>query len=133
MTFAAGAVRMGRRQAEALMESTCAITRALTGTVNPATGVRSGDTSSSVYSGVCRFRFKSSAVGTPESGDRGLTAQMPELSLPVEGSAGVQVGDLVTITGNPLDVGVVGLTLRVTGTHFQTHSTARRLQVQVLS
>jgi hypothetical protein len=45
----------------------------------------------------------------------------------------VRTGDVVTITVNPSDPGIVGITLRVEGPFPETHPTARRLPVEVVS
>jgi hypothetical protein len=120
---------MGRRQAEALMTSTCTVDVVSGETVNENGEVV--PVTENVYSGKCRLRWPTATSAEVNSGGQIMTVQTPELMLPVEASAGVEVGQVATITANPLDPESVGLRLRIRGLHFQTHSTARRLQVEV--
>ncbi len=53
--------------------------------------------------------------------------------MPVEGTEGILTNDLAVITGSPLDAGMVGRVYRVMGPFDETHATARRLPVQVVS
>lgn len=133
MSLASGALRMGRKQAEALMESTCIITRASTETtLDPDTGLYVPADPTTVYTGKCRLRFpfvrpeQALAAGQQLAKDRGI------LSLPVEGSADVLTDDLVSVTIGALDPGTVR-SLRIMAPFEQTHATARRFPVEVIS
>lgn len=132
MSAADGATRMGRRQAEALMSSTCTITRVTGRVLSESTGQYT-DTTTVVYSGKCELRFDSSVLNEVDGQARIATEQAPLLKLPVDGSAGVKVGDSGTLTAHPLDSGMVGLKFRVAGVHSKTRATARRLPLEVLS
>jgi hypothetical protein len=127
---------MGRRQAEALMESTCVITRASTATtVDPATGLLVPVAPTVIYSGKCRLRFpfvrpqQVLAVGQTLAKERGI------LSIPVTavGSANVLTDDVAEITESLLDPGSVGQRFRVEGPFSETHATSRRFPVEIVS
>ncbi|MHB9004002.1 MAG: DUF6093 family protein [Coriobacteriia bacterium] len=132
MSVADGATLMGRRQAEALMTSTCEITRVTGRTLSESTGQYT-DVTAVVYSGKCELRFDSAKLNEVDGQGQILVEQSPVVKLPVDGSADVKVGDVGTLTGHPLDSGLVGLTFRVAGLHSKTRATARRLPVEVLS
>lgn len=132
MSIASGAVAMGRRQAESLMESTCTVTKVATGSIDPATGLPT-TTTTTVYSGKCRVRWSNASAADVDGAGQILAVQTPTISLPVEGSGDVLPDMTVTITANPLDTSLVGKSFRVKGIQFQTHATARRLQVEIES
>jgi hypothetical protein len=134
MSVAAGIARLGRRQAEALMESTCTITKQATGSVDPTTALRT-QTTATVYSGKCRLRFPTGAADDIDAAAQILARQTPTVSIPVEaaGSGDVRPDMILTITANPLDPSLVGIRFRVRGIQFQTHATARRLQVELIT
>lgn len=122
-----------RAQAESLMVSVCTITRGGgAGVWNESTG-QYDSTAVTVYSGPCRVRFPSTVVRESDTQNQFTVEQEPLLSLPVAGSEGVTVDDVVTITANPSDSAMVGLTLRIAGLHAQTQATARRFPVEVTS
>lgn len=132
MSIADGVTRFGRVQAENLMTSACTISSVATGGVDPATGEYT-QTVTTVYSGKCRLRWQSALADEVEGAGQIVAKQSPVLSLPVEDSGGVAPDMVVTITANPLDTALVGRTFRVRGIQFQTHGTARRLQLEVES
>lgn len=111
------------------MTSTCEITT-VTGTETNANG-EDVPVTGVIYSGKCRLRWPTATSAELNAGGQIMTVQTPELHLPVEASAAVEVGHLAVITANPLDPAIVGVHLRVRGMQFQTHATARRLQVEV--
>src|SRR4051812_47401929 len=122
MSLATGVTMMGRRQAEALMESTCVITRNNGLVTDQNTGVDSDDLET-IYTGKCRLRMQTSAPRQVVAAGQQVALQSPILSLPIDGSESVRTGDVAVIT-SPLDPATV--TVRIAGTHSQTHSTARR-------
>lgn len=128
MSVAAGVTLMGRKQAEALMDSTVTIVRPGTPTED-ANGVLT-PTFTTVYSGKCRLRISDARPDEVAAAGQAVAKQNPVLSIPVTatGSADVRVDDMATIT-SPLDSAVV--VARIAGTHSQTHSTARRFPVEV--
>lgn len=132
MSIADGAISFGRRQAEALMTSACTITRVTGRVLDESTG-QYADTTSTIYSGKCELRFDSAVLNEVDGQARIATEQAPLLKLPVDGSAGVKVGDSGALTAHPLDAGMVGLKFRVAGVHSKTRATSRRLPLEVLS
>lgn len=127
MTIAAGAVAMGRKQAEASMESTCVITRATAPTEN-SDGVLTPGTPTSIYSGVCRLRFTDARSNEVAAAGQAISKQDPSLSIPVAGTgaANVRPDDIATIT-----VDTETVVARIAGMHTQTHATARRFPVEI--
>lgn len=123
-----------RAEAEARMTSTCVITVAGESTWDDETGEYDEPEPDTLYEGRCRLRWGNPA---PQDGNAGETAWAVDrtgtLSLPIDGTAHIPDGALVTITGNPNDPDMVGLELTVLAPHFQTDSTARRLPVQVVT
>lgn len=86
-----------------------------------------------IYAGRGRLRF---TAGEPREGDQAgqrFSDQSPTLSLPISGTSGIRVDDIVEFNDNPFDPAGTLLKLRVTGVHVQTHSTTRRLPVEVLN
>lgn len=114
------------------MTSTCTITRVTGRALSESTG-EYVDTLATVYQGPCEFRFDSEALNAVDGQGQILSEQRPLVKLPVEGSAAVQVDDVGTLTGHPLDAGMVGLKFRIAGVHTKTRATSRRLPVEVLS
>lgn len=80
-----------------------------------------------------RVRFPGSQPQEQDAAGERITEQQPTLSLPVEGSGVVQVDDVATVEANPEDPSIVGMKLRVAGLHNQSHSSGRRLPVEVIS
>lgn len=130
MSLASGATMMGRKQAEALMESTVVITRAGADTVNESTGAVVPGTASTIYTGKGRLRMSDARANEVVAAGQSVAVQQPILSVPVVGSEGVRVNDIATITSD-LDTKVV--VARIASMNAQTFATARRFQVEVLS
>lgn len=80
-----------------------------------------------------RIRFPGSQPAEQDASGERVVEQQPTLSLPVKGSGVVQVDDVVTVDANPEDPEIVGMQLRVAGLHEQSHSTGRRMPVEVVS
>lgn len=127
-----GVTMMGRRQAEALMDSTCVITRPHVGepTIDPETGQESTPAGVVVYTGKCRLRMSDARANGVALAGQQVAEQSPSLSLPVlaDGSADVRTNDIAVVT-SPLDP--TSRTVRIAGMHSQTHATARRFPVEV--
>lgn len=134
MTVSQGLARMGQRQAEALMESVCVITRRGVPVTDHATG-QATTPETVIYTGKCRLRFpfvrpqQALVDGQVIERARGI------LSLPISdpATADVHTNDVATITANTVDPGIVGLTVRVEGVFLETHPTSRRVPVEVIS
>lgn len=129
--IAAQALGMGRRLAASLMQSTCRIRREGEKVRNPETGMLEPSWTS-VYEGPCRVRF---SVGAPRETDQAgqrFAEQSPTVWVPIHAD-GIRVDDVGEILSNTHAPEDVGLTFRVAGVHAQTHSTSRRLPVEILS
>ena len=66
----------------------------------------------------------------PGSGSR---SSPPKSGSRVETSGAIRVDDVGEVIANPPDTSIEGTTFRVAGVHDQTHSTSRRLPVEVHS
>lgn len=121
-----------RALAESLMESTCQVQRRAVGALDQDTGI---DVPAfvDVWSGPCRFRFPFVRPADQDVASQAFATQRGIVSVPVVGTEGIRTGDVVTITASPLDAGMVGAQFRVKGPFFETHATARRLPVEVVS
>lgn len=94
-----------------------------------------------IYVGPARIRFGTSEPTEVDAAGQRGAEQSPTVALPIGehpliqfgASADVRVDDEGRIESNPDDPGSVGTQFRVAGTHTQTHSTARRLPVEVTS
>lgn len=126
-----GALPGLRAEAESMMVTVGAVTREVEVT-DPITFVVS-TVPTTIYAGICRLRFGGTQPGTADIPGAVVTDQSAILSFPIDGSSGISVDDVWTCTANPLDVSLVGQRLRITGTHAQTHATARRFAVEKIS
>ena len=131
MSLVSGLVLMGRRQAEALMTSTCTITRDGDPVQNPDGSITSDPVV--VYSGKCRLKWQLT-MRVPELNAEGqqLGVQHPTLSVPVS-VTGVRADDVVVMGADVLDPDMAGLRLRVSGSFDSSQVTARRFSCEVLS
>ena len=122
----------GRALAEDLMVDSWSCTRGGGTVFDDVTGEWVTVPVEDVYAGPGRLRDRSS-VGFRDDvqGESTVTSQLI-LSLPVESSGAVRVGDVLSCTA-AADAALVGVNVRVTDLHLQTHSTARRFGVEVES
>jgi hypothetical protein len=128
---ALGAVRAGRRAAEALMADTCTISRGGGSTVfDPDTGEYVTTVGEAIYTGACRVKPRDNADQVVEAGGTNVSLFPYVVSVPV-GAVAYEVDDLVTVTAGALDPALVGLVLRVRQISVGTHLTARRLGCEV--
>lgn len=125
---------IARAHAEALMLSTCTITRAGAGerVWNEETGTYTDPPRVTVYSGRCKLQTASRAVSTAEAGELRVAVEVVELHLPVEGSEGVRRGDVAQIDSNPFDGALVEREFTVQAPAAATMKTARRLPVEAV-
>jgi hypothetical protein len=131
---AASTIGQGRRFNEALMASTCVIADAGSEPVlNEETGEYEPVVSDPSYEGPCKIRFNSSVTSEVDAQSQLLVEQNAILSLPVEGSGNVSIGQYAVITANPMDAAMVGKKFRITGDHTQTFATARRFPVELVT
>lgn len=137
---ASRALSDGRAVAQSLMDSTVLIRRQTAQVKNPSTG-RLEPLWVEIYEGPARLRAVDARPRSVDSAGRVLAEQEPTVGLPVDAddrivtgtSADVRVDDVGTVLTNPAAPGAVGTRFRVSGQHEQTHSTSRRLPVEVYS
>lgn len=126
--------------AESLMTSTVHIRRAGPVARNPETGTETPSWTD-VYVGPGRLRASDAQPRDVDSAGQKLTDRSLTLSLPIGDhpdithgrSADVDVDDVGELLENPDDPESSGTKFRVRDGHVQTHSTARRLPVEVTS
>lgn len=129
-----------RHRKAGLMGSTVRIERESGSTRNTTTG-KVEKTWTTVYEGPGRLRATDTQPRDVDAAGQRLVEQTPTVSLPigedlriVTGSSGaVRPDDVGEVIANPDDVSAVGLRFRIAGEHDQTHSTSRRLPVEVLT
>ena len=122
-------VKRGRKRAEALMDDTVKGTHGSTSVWDEERG-EYVETPATVYEGPARFRFASASGRAVDDASAVVTIQAGVMSLPVAGTGHIKIGTLFEITASKCDVGNVGRRFRITAIHPQTHSTARRFQVE---
>lgn len=116
------------------MESECRVTRTPPGkgALDPDTLLHVPAEAVVVYEGRCKVQDTRPQINDAESGDRLFATASNELHLPVlaVGSADVRRDDVVEVTVNPSDPGLVGARYVVRGPHRGTAKSARRLPVE---
>lgn len=117
----------GRIEAEALMVDTCTITRVVSTTTDPDTGVVT-PTYSTIYTGKCRLKLAVAVARPLKAGEAQEFSQHPILSLPAT-TTGVLVDDILTITASLLMPSLVGRVFHVRAQPGQSHMTAARFEV----
>jgi hypothetical protein len=124
-----------RAMAEGNMQDACTITRvdpeASASEMDPDTLEYPPAARITVYSGKCRVQIKSviaSSSGS-DAGERQATTQEFEVQLPVAGTGGVAITDVVHIDTAMFDSSLEGREFTVVARHEKTHATARRLRV----
>lgn len=130
----------GRERAESLMDSTVRISRKTSEARNPSNG-RVDATWEVVYEGPARLRFTGGQPRDIDVAGQRFAEQSPTVCLPigdddritVGSSDAVRVDDEGEVLDNEPDSGVENTTFRIAGVHEQTHSTQRRLPVEVHS
>lgn len=114
------------------MQTTVIVSRQGAGTRNQETG-QIEYAWTTIYEGPARIRFTNNQPRDFDSSGQGITEQAPTVSFPIAASGLVTVDDVGEVIANPSDPAIVGMTFRIAGTHQQTHSTARRFPVEVVS
>lgn len=128
-----------RAQAESMMQDRCVVERVTAGTVLDEVTGEYTPVTVRVYpvgvaaDGPCQFKAANTAVRDVEAAGQLLVEQSATLKLPVAGSEVVREGDVVTITASRFDPQLVGVRVRVAGSHHQTFATARRFPVEEMS
>jgi hypothetical protein len=122
-----------RAEAESLMVDTCRVTTPGAPVWNDTDGVYDEGAPVTLYEGKCRLRKPSAAPQTTDAGEASWAVDAYVLSLPVVGSSSVTDGNDVEMLTSANDPAAVGLRLTVSGGHWQTNSTARRLPCKVVT
>lgn len=126
-------LQRGRRAAEALMEDTVLVYRGGGEAVfDEATG-EYVDSRETVYQGKARIRIPRAFGNVADEQGALINVQPATVWVPVDGTEGITKNDHVELLASAHDPDAVGLVLRVTDGHWQTHSTSRRLGVEVES
>lgn len=119
----------GQRAAEASMADACTIQRASgSGTTDPVTGVPS-QSYTTLYSGKCRVQQQAAIARPHDVGEDKLWLVRFDLQLPVATSAGLEVGDQVTITAAVNDPDLVGRVFKVNELAHKSEPTSRRVGI----
>jgi hypothetical protein len=111
------------------MVDACTITRTTVTGTDPDTGQQT-TSDTTVYAGKCRIQLPSLGGGTarPATVGEALVYQQPsEVQLPVATSAGINNGDLVTLTAATNDPDLLGRKFWAKVLAHKTHATARRI------
>ena len=124
---ATSATLRGRAAAEALQVDTCTITRIVSTTTDPDTGVVT-PTYSTIYTGKCRLKLPVAVARPLKVGEAQEFTQHPILSLPAL-TTGVQVDDILTVTASLLMPSLVGRVFHIRAVPGQSHMTAARFEV----
>ena len=113
---------------------TCTVQHPTGMSTNTTTGVVTS-TYATVYTGACRFQAASANwAGPSDVAEAALRLASFELQLPVVGSEGLEIDDLVTCVTCLNDVDLVGRTFTITGASRKSHATTRKLPLlEVLS
>jgi len=122
-----------RAAAESLMVDTCRVTTLSAPVWDGPSGEYLPGTTATIYEGKCRLRRPVAAPQATDAGETTWAVDVLVLSLPILGSESVADGHDVEILTSAHDPATVGLTLKVQGGHWQTHSTARRFPVKVVT
>ena len=128
----AAALPVLRAEAESMMRDACTVSRASDAppVFNDETGLYEPATGSTVYSGRCQVQLVDVLPQVAVSGEADVSSQRAIVKLPVDGSEGVKIGDVVVITAATLDADLLGRSYVVRGLHHKSFATARRLQCE---
>lgn len=119
----------GRTAAEAGMADACTIKRLDTGsTTDPDTGYPTS-TYTTLYSGKCRVQQQAVVARPHDVAEDEVLIVRFDLQLPVVGTEGLQVNDVVTITAAVNDADLVGRTFDVWELAHKSEATARRIGI----
>ena len=125
----ASVLARGRFAAEASMADACTIKRLVTSsTTNPDTGYPTS-TYTTLYTGKCRIQQQAVVARPHDVGEDEVMIVRFDLQLPVVGTEGLRVNDIVTITAAVNDADLVGRTFQVWELAHKSESTARRIGI----
>jgi hypothetical protein len=125
----ASVLARGRTAAEAGMADACTIRRASgSGTTDPVTGVPS-QTYTTLYTGKCRVQQQVAIARPHDVGEDKVWLVRFDLQLPMATSAGLEVGDRVTITASVADPDLTGRVFMVNELAHKSEATSRRVGI----
>lgn len=126
---ATSATLAGRRAAEKLMVDSCSIAHGV-GVAGFELGEYTTIPGAEVYAGKCKVQIQGTRPPkTSTDADALLSLVVVEIHVPMS-VVGVEVHDLVTITGSLLDPDLVGRVYRVMDHAGKTFATARRMRCE---
>lgn len=117
----------GRTAALIGMRDACTITRAGTRVTDPV----SGDVTEPVttlYTGQCRVQQHQATANQQDVGEDNLLLLRLEVQLPVDGTEGLEVGDLITVTTAVNDADLIGRKFAIHDLAHASEKTSRRVQ-----
>lgn len=117
----------GRAAAEAGMRDACTIRRRTGETTDRDTG-QVTYTYADVYAGQCRVQQAQAQAQREDVGEDHLMLLRLEVQLPVATTAGLEVGDEITITAAVNDPDLVGRVFRIHDLAHASEKTSRRVQ-----
>jgi hypothetical protein len=121
------ALARGQFAAAAGMIDACTIRRAnVSGTTDPVTGYPT-QSYTTLYTGKCRVQQAVAIARPHEVGEDHLLIVRFDLQLPVAGTEGLKVNDLVTITASVHDADLVNRTFLILELAHKSEATARRI------
>lgn len=125
----ASVLARGRTKAEAGMADACTIRRPSgSGTTDPVTGVPSQNYTT-LYAGKCRVQQQVAIARPHDVGEDKVWLVRFDLQLPMATSAGLEVGDRVTITTSVNDPDLTGRVFAVNELAHKTEATSRRIGI----
>jgi hypothetical protein len=125
----ASVLARGRTAAEAGMADACTIRRASgSGTTDPVTGVPS-QAYTTLYTGKCRVQQQVAIARPHDVGEDKVWLVRFDLQLPMATSAGLEVGDRVTITASVADPDLTGRVFMVNELAHKSEATSRRVGI----
>lgn len=125
----ATALARGRSKAEASFVDACTIRRVTGTTVDDHSGEPTPTyLSPNPYSGKCRVQQALVQSTREDAGEDNVLLLRLEVQLPVVGSQGIEVGDVLTITASVNDPDLPGRVFLVRDLAHKTDATARRIQ-----
>lgn len=122
-------LKRGRKLARERMDSTCLVTRPGTRKWDEDLGDYTFP-SIEVYAGECRVKHSTTGARKAEAGGQLIVVSSPEVHFPAE-TVGVEVGDLVEITGCQSRPSIAGRRYKVKEPVDGTQVTALRFRVEV--
>lgn len=137
MSVLRGLLGMGRRMQATTFTSTVQVKRAGPKVMNPATGMLEPSWTT-IYDGPAEVKFNDTRPRDTDAVGQRLSEQQPIVKFPVTGehaaaAALIRVDDQGTVTASTEDDALIGVTFRVTGMHWQSNATSRRIPVEVQS